>query len=43
MFYKRYPLLVRKFGASFKNHTIDGICLPATTVLGEKITYRTNN
>ena len=41
-FYKRYPLLVRKFGASFKNHTIDGICLPATTALGERITYRTN-
>ena len=41
-FYKRYPLLVRKFGASCKKHIIDGICLPVTTALGEKITYRTN-
>ena len=35
-----YPLLVRKFDASCKNHIIDGIRLPATTALGEKITYR---
>ena len=35
-------LLVRKFGASCKNHTIEGICLPATTALGDKITHRTN-
>ena len=33
---------VRKFGVSCKNHIINGICLPATTALGEKITYRTN-
>ena len=39
-FYKKYPLLVRKFDTSCKNHIIDGICLPATTVLGRKITYR---
>ena len=38
-FYKKYPLLVRKFGTSCTNHIIDGICLPATTALGRKITY----